>query len=152
MLTDAQKEIVIQMWNDNRTSRDIANEVSTTRNAILGFVHRNRKTCAARSVVPPKDKTPRKRMRPPAKDRSEAQPEQPVYQRYIAREAAWLPLPTSEPVAFVDHRAGRCKWPLGDPLDLDVFRFCGAVSGEASYCAGHAELSRPRPKMERESA
>jgi hypothetical protein len=150
MMTEAQKQAIVRMWSANRTAREIANEIGETRCAVMGFVHRNRPNCAARPVPTPKEKAPR--TRPPAKDRSEGQPDRPVYQRYIAREAAWLPLPTSEPVAFVDHRAGRCKWPLGDPLDLDVFRFCGAVSGEATYCAGHAELSRPRPKMEREAA
>lgn len=46
------------------------------------------------------------------------------------------------PVSFFDVEEHHCRWPIGDPHNLDTFRFCGApkVDGIA-YCAKHAKVA-----------
>lgn len=46
-------------------------------------------------------------------------------------------------VALVDLRADMCRWPLGDPRDVESFRYCGAEApvGDGPYCAGHKRLA-----------
>ncbi|ARN80726.1 GcrA family cell cycle regulator [Methylocystis bryophila] len=65
------------------------------------------------------------------------------------RGGNWAPLPASRPIGFMELRPGRCRWPLGEPRDLEKFRFCGcACAVEAIYCTTHEALSsvpnRPR--------
>ena len=56
------------------------------------------------------------------------------------------PEDASRAVPFFTHREGLCRWPIGDPLDLDTFRFCGAAAdSECPYCGRHARMAyRPR--------
>ena len=56
------------------------------------------------------------------------------------------PEDASRAISFFDAEAGQCRWPIGDPLDLDSFRFCGAgAAGECPYCARHARMAyQPR--------
>ena len=46
-------------------------------------------------------------------------------------------------VRLIDARAHHCRWPIGDPRDVDGFRFCGeevtAVGGP--YCNHHRRLA-----------
>jgi len=54
----------------------------------------------------------------------------------------WKPLAASAPVRFMEHRAGMCRWPIGDPRQFETFRFCGCVcSPEAIYCDAHRALA-----------
>lgn len=46
-------------------------------------------------------------------------------------------------VSFFDAQRCHCRWPYGDPRDLDTFRFCGEpVAAERSYCTGHTRKAR----------
>lgn len=51
--------------------------------------------------------------------------------------------PDDRGVAFADHREGQCRWPLGDPLEFEAFRFCGEAIAEegCSWCKYHRALS-----------
>lgn len=41
-------------------------------------------------------------------------------------------------VSFFDAQRCHCRWPYGDPRDLESFRFCGETALEdRPYCAGH---------------
>lgn len=45
-------------------------------------------------------------------------------------------------VRLVDLQTAHCRWPLGDPLDVEAFRFCGAERrGEDPYCAAHCRMA-----------
>lgn len=47
--------------------------------------------------------------------------------------------------ANTDLHARCCRWPIGDPLDVDDFGFCGHLTvGTTSYCAAHLERLPPR--------
>ena len=56
--------------------------------------------------------------------------------------AKWMSLPGSRPVSLVGLRSGMCRWPIGDPLHFDAFRFCGCSSlpGD-SYCDAHKKMA-----------
>jgi hypothetical protein len=34
-----------------------------------------------------------------------------------------------------------CRWPIGEPRDVDRFRNCGQAIARGSYCAEHAALA-----------
>lgn len=63
----------------------------------------------------------------------------------IVREAppdiADMPL-----VAVWELKTAHCRWPVGEPSDIEEFRYCGrSRAGEGPYCAGHHALAyRPR--------
>lgn len=49
----------------------------------------------------------------------------------------------SAAVAFFDVKRCHCRWPYGDPRDLETFRFCGEPALEdRSYCADHTLQAR----------
>jgi hypothetical protein len=45
-------------------------------------------------------------------------------------------------VTLLDLRLRDCRWPKGDPGDLETFRYCGLDAlPNRSYCAGHCALA-----------
>lgn len=45
-------------------------------------------------------------------------------------------------VTIADLGARDCRWPLGDPGDLETFRYCGNRAGEGdSYCLHHFQVA-----------
>ena len=45
-------------------------------------------------------------------------------------------------VSFAQIRSGMCRWPIGDPHNLETFRFCGSVcAAEVSYCETHRNMA-----------
>lgn len=43
---------------------------------------------------------------------------------------------------LLEIRTHECRWPHGDPTDIEAFRFCGeATDGTGPYCAAHAALA-----------
>lgn len=47
------------------------------------------------------------------------------------------------PVTIETMEFGHCKWPIGDPRDLETFRYCGAARAtlDHPYCAAHAAIA-----------
>lgn len=45
-------------------------------------------------------------------------------------------------VTFFDAQPSHCRWPYGDPRDLETFRFCGEIAIGQSYCCGHARQAK----------
>ncbi len=46
-------------------------------------------------------------------------------------------------VSFFDAKPCHCRWPYGDPRDLETFRFCGeTVAPDRPYCKPHQAQSR----------
>lgn len=45
-------------------------------------------------------------------------------------------------VSFFDAQSCHCRWPYGDPRDLETFRFCGEPAIGQSYCCGHARQAK----------
>ena len=147
-------------WNDDTLAklRDlhkagfacsyIAGVLGTTRNAVIGKIHRmglNGKvyTPSPRAERPKAAASPPKR-RPPAQPKPiprprivPRQPEPPMLE-VLPLPNAWEPIAGTEPVALVDLDRGMCKWPVSDR----PFLFCGCKAEEgASYCPSHQRRS-----------
>ncbi|MGD9545058.1 MAG: GcrA family cell cycle regulator [Methylocystis sp.] len=82
---------------------------------------------------------------PPAPDGGLIQRRQDAARQYMGKQEHsnnWKPLLDSVPVRFMELRIGMCRWPIGDPHDLDTFRFCGcARSSQGAYCETHKKLA-----------
>lgn len=68
---------------------------------------------------------------------------------FAGTEATELPPEQSDcAITFLQARDGDglCRYPLGDPLDFEMFRFCGAKQGPecGKYCARHFRFTHRR--------
>jgi GcrA cell cycle regulator len=55
-------------------------------------------------------------------------------------------LPGPYAVSFFEIKGAKCRWPHGNPRDLDTFRFCGAITpADRSYCTAHAGIAYAPP-------
>lgn len=167
--TDDRIEKMMKLWNEGRSASEIARELGggTTRNMVIGKVHRVQIADGKRRPQPDYKKMKAGRA-PPAAPRERSAP---LPREKVAPQAA-----TSEPVkaysvvAFVPPRPkapkpapsqalvlappstdakcsvyelshDTCRWPLGDPLSED-FGFCGhpPLDGKP-YCNYHTRLA-----------
>ena len=119
-----------KLWEAGYTASNIASELGgITRNAVIGKAHRlglsgrmkSKSTGSSVSIV-------RKRKIP------------------TNRNSKIIELTTSvsepmNPMTFAQIKDGLCRWPLGEPEDLD-FKFCGRSSNKDKvYCSEHHELA-----------
>ena len=44
-------------------------------------------------------------------------------------------------LTVVDLTESSCRWPTGNPRDLNTFRYCGAAALSGPYCDRHARLA-----------
>ena len=124
----------------------IAREMETTRNAVLGFVHRNRED------FPDAPARPKRQARAPAAPRpNPIQATRPAPQP--PREAVQVAVPVSDPVpltaaiggggvSFDEIGDGLCRfplWPDGAKPSVSAMRFCGAAvhCDASSWCRTH---------------
>ena len=142
--TDEQRQKVIELWSAGKSARYIAAELGSTitRNAVIGLVYR----MGIKSPRP----NPHASVRPHAIRRTGARStRQNRWRRRTpqARRLVQEPPPIQpEPISLAAARAGDCRWPLDDPLDVEGFHFCGAsVWPGSSYCPGHHALAH-RPQ------
>jgi hypothetical protein len=49
--------------------------------------------------------------------------------------------PIDGKLTVVDLTEGTCRWPTGNPRDLNTFRYCGETTHSGPYCARHARLA-----------
>ena len=59
--------------------------------------------------------------------------------------------PIDGKLTVVDLTEGTCRWPTGNPRDLNTFRYCGGAAHDGPYCQRHARLAYlPRlPRLSR---
>lgn len=153
--TDDRVELLKKLWLDGRSASQISNELGggVTRNAVIGKVHRM--GLSGRTKLP---EVPVAMAKP--KDRQQARPAVsrptgPVVRGNLALALTPAPaiqptprskdnvvIPISERVTLMELREAMCRWPLGDPTQLD-FRFCGVRSpgSQTPYCAHHATIA-----------
>lgn len=119
-----------KLWEAGYTASNIAIELGgITRNAVIGKAHRlglsgrmkSKSKISSVSIV-------RKRKIP------------------SNRNSKIIELTTTasepmNPVSFADIKDGLCRWPIGEPEDID-FKFCGRKCDEGmTYCAEHHTLA-----------
>ena len=124
--THERIEELKKLWEAGYTASNIATELGgITRNAVIGKAHRlglsgrmkSKSKVSSVSIV-------RKRKMP------------------TNRNSKIIELNTSvsepmNPKTFAEIKDGLCRWPLGEPEDLD-FKFCGRSSSDGMvYCSEH---------------
>lgn len=131
--SDDRIETLKTMWADGQTASVIAGHLGTSRNAILGKVHRLHLDARRVTIRLPEMRIcrPHKRVRfRPTKPRAHIEPQTLVGE----------PMPI--PVYSVDALTRtNCRWPYGDP-GAPGFHFCGAHAvSRHPYCGPHHRLA-----------
>ena len=156
-------ELLTRLWVAGKSGAEIAREfgshlgIKTTRNAIIGKVHRlglyeRAKPSGPRVTKAASRKGARRavasvagrRAKPPARLTRPAKLPKP---KAIPPEA-----PTPMNLTLMDLTSRTCKWPVNDPPRGEPFLFCGVAkeAGAKPYCPFHARLaSGPGTESER---
>lgn len=154
--TDERVELLKKLWLDGRSASQISGELGggVTRNAVIGKVHRMGLSGRARGPDPAPATPIRPRDKQPARPQV-IRPAGPAVRGNLAlaitprpapqpapRPADEVVIPISERVTLMELRETMCRWPLGDPTQMD-FRFCGLKSPALGgpYCAYHAGVA-----------
>jgi len=165
--TDARVTQLRQFWAEGATAREIADQMGgISRSGVLGKAHRLNLSGRSRNPHPrkPAPVVERKpplnegRAKPPRPRRSQP-PACTTMQRTIIRPARAgiyggevetvdvpeaMDLPPDESAfacTIVDLTDERCHWPIGDPSDIETFRYCGADADGRRYCPRHHRLA-----------
>ena len=127
--THERIEQLKKLWEAGYTASNIATELGgITRNAVIGKAHRlglsgrmkSKSKVSSVSIV-------RKRKMPVNKN-----------SKIIELTTSVEPM---NPTSFANIKDGLCRWPLGEPEDLD-FKFCGRKCAEGMiYCTEHHSLA-----------
>jgi GcrA cell cycle regulator len=123
--TDERVALLSQLWQSGQSARQIAERLGSeiTRNAVIGKANRLGLSKPSKSSV----------------TRQQRQKER-------AEKVLQLQPPIDEGATIFSLTASTCRWPIGDPGDLD-FHFCGANSKAAQpYCDYHAAKAYQPPK------
>jgi GcrA cell cycle regulator len=151
--TDERVNTLKALWGKGFSASEIAREMGCgSRSAIIGKVHRlnlapRGKQMSVRkpAYTPRPRKEPRVHIRIPQRskpDRDGLNAQQRQDQAAALRERfATETGPASGGVTFADLEPFHCRWPMGDPSDLETFRFCGEPKeGEGPYCTCHRRM------------
>ena len=119
-----------KLWEAGYTASSIATELGgITRNAVIGKAHRlglsgrmkSKSKISSVSIV-------RKRKIPNNKNSK-------------VIELTTTATEPMNPVSFANIKDGLCRWPIGEPEDID-FKFCGRKCDEGmTYCTEHHTLA-----------
>lgn len=149
MWTDENMKTLVEMWEAGGTATEIATQFGTTRNAVLGKLHRisNGKMSIYKR---PKGTQARKRASVSATQSIRHRIPRRVIIKpgsYVRREVT-APAPRVPNVIFLDRRADQCAYITSDAgVPVTQIRCCGASQREgSSYCAFHYLLCyKPTP-------
>ncbi|MCR6645741.1 MAG: GcrA family cell cycle regulator [Terricaulis sp.] len=151
--TEERVATLRKLWAEGLSASQIAKQLGgVTRNAVIGKVHR---LGLAGRATPSR---PAKRPVRPARPRV-VSPTAPRLRPAVT--APTVAMPELEPVRFEDGNTASvltlnesmCKFPIGDPGDVN-FAFCGRGSwGGHPYCQDHARLAyQPSQAKKRRAA
>ena len=133
--TEEKVKELIQLLDDGRTTQEMVLALGSTKNAIIGKLHRMGRRVNGQPYVSSYIKP--KRVRPRLM----------IYRTYAAfapeyemRAEVTKPakLETSEPCDLMGLTTETCHWPLWDKPDDKDKRYCGAASNGKVYCEEHA--------------
>lgn len=131
---------IVQMWNEGKTSQQIADAVGKTRNSVIGIIFRNRDKHGL-------EKRGNDTRAANAKARKAAQ-KRTVQRRKAKPAGNPVGKPVSRPVGTAvgkgiqiqDLTDKTCRYPIGEPGRPD-FHFCGKRPNSSTpYCDTHASL------------
>ena len=128
--THERIEHLKKLWEAGHTASNIATELGgITRNAVIGKAHRLGLSGRMKSKSKVSSVSIVRRKKMPAN-----------------RNSKIIELTTSvsepmNPISFAGIKDGLCRWPVGEPEDLD-FKFCGRSSNDGVvYCDEHHSLA-----------
>ena len=128
--THERIEHLKKLWEAGHTASNIATELGgITRNAVIGKAHRLGLSGRMKSKSKVSSVSIVRRKKMPAN-----------------RNSKIIELTTSvsepmNPISFAGIKDGLCRWPLGEPEELD-FKFCGRSSNDGVvYCDEHHSLA-----------
>ena len=154
--TEERTAALIRLWNKGVSATEISREIGApSRSSVLGKVHRlnleprdvvrraprcassRRGRTTASTIATAADLT----LRPAAIGFSSSSFED-ENDEHVAKESVCA---RHGPVALFDLRLRHCRWPIGDPRDVD-FGFCGEGRDQpgSPYCAAHRALAFDR--------
>jgi GcrA cell cycle regulator len=158
--TDERVELLRQLWQDGKSASHISRELGegTTRNAVIGKVHRLGLSGRSKTNSPAPPRVRHKEHHAP-----EPRESTPRYHASSAGRAvsgnnalaiSIAPMLDAKPVRYedvvvpmslrvtiVELREAMCRWPLGDPASSE-FRYCGSPApGSGPYCCHHGEMA-----------
>ena len=119
-------DLLTELWQSGHSPRQIAEQLGEgiTRNAVIGKANRLGLSKPSKSSV----------------TRQQRQKER-------AEKVLSLKPPIDEGATIFSLTASTCRWPIGDPGELD-FHFCGAQSKIGQpYCEYHAAKAYQPPKV-----
>jgi GcrA cell cycle regulator len=155
------------LWNDGFSCSQIATEIGPwcTRSAVIGKIHRLGLTERVKRSANPATRSKKiASTATPARNADAWRDAQVAQKKSIGRQ---LPLragetasrtkstptlvvdtaaaPQSRFVTLLDLDIHSCRWPIGEPCDLETFRYCGAPHADMSagrpYCPHHTRIA-----------
>ena len=150
--TTERVEILKKLFDAGLSCSQIAGEIGTTRNAVIGKMHRlglsRPKNLFADRIKPAratKDGWRPKMLRPKLRALNIHAQRDMLRAAYPGPADDETPIECPNKCSLLELSPAQCRWPLSEPGSAD-FAFCANPSVDGfSYCAGHARLAyRPR--------
>lgn len=150
--------IIVDMWRSNATAQAIADHLNIGRNAVIGWINRNRerfnlelRSNEIRSINAARKREAKKAQKQGLqrrKAKNATEPPKPPQPQPYDHEKPFKDrfTPKSRPCQLFDlpsiweKTGARCKYPVGDPMQ-DGFAFCGAhIRRGRTYCDEHYQV------------
>ncbi len=145
--TDERVTLLRQLWGEGKTAAEIAKELGegVTRNAVIGKAHRLKLASRISPIQQNNKKAALKKKVEKAKTKvSIAATRQQIVKAVTEKKR------TEPAVKLEKLTENMCRWPLGDPKDVN-FGFCGCKSETGlPYCAEHAVLAYQIPTKKKQ--
>ncbi len=150
--TAERVETLKKFFDAGLSCSQIACEIGTTRNAVIGKMHRlglsrPKNLFADRVKRPrlPRDTWRPKALRPKLRGLNIAAQREALMAAYPGPAGDAAAVESPHKCSLLELSPAQCRWPISEPGSAD-FAFCANPSVDGiSYCAGHARLAyRPR--------
>jgi GcrA cell cycle regulator len=153
--TSERVALLKSYFNAGLSCSQIAGEIGTTRNAVIGKLHRLGLTRPERALAdrferardPSRPKAPRKTWRPTIRAQREL-----LMAAYPGSPDLTSAIDSPHKCSLLELNRTQCRWPINEPGAED-FAFCGnAAAAGLSYCVGHARMAYRLPGRARRYA